>query len=165
MEKIPNQRISEWAIAEKHLFLLFFLFFILTFGTTYQFPYILNLQACKCVKSRWFCVEIDGELGKAILKQNAEKYETINQYDLEVFKKIHLVSIAESLAGEICRRTENAIPADLFMVENVKACGNSTTALQEDNVMMKKIFFLSSLEVPLCLKKKFRLCIRELLLC
>lgn len=86
-----------------------------------------------------FCVEIDGALGKAILKQDSGKYESINQYDLEVFKKFHLVSIAESLAGEICRRTENAIPADLFMVENVKAYGNSTTALQEDNVMMLEL--------------------------
>lgn len=86
-----------------------------------------------------FCVEIDGELGKAILKQDSCKYESINQYDLEVFKKFHLVSIAESLADEICRRTENAIPADLFMVENVKAYGNSTTALQEDIVMMLEL--------------------------
>ncbi|MCQ2577418.1 MAG: FliM/FliN family flagellar motor switch protein [Treponema sp.] len=85
------------------------------------------------------CIEIDGELGKGILKQDSKKYESINQYDLEVFKQFHLVSIAESLAGEICKRTENAIPGDLFAVKSAKAYGNSTTAMQEDNVMMLEL--------------------------
>ena len=86
-----------------------------------------------------FCVEIDGELGKAILKQDSGKYESINQYDLEVFRNFHLVSIAEILAGEICKRTENAIPSDLFSEKNAKSYGNSTTAMQEDNIMMLEL--------------------------
>lgn len=86
-----------------------------------------------------FCVEIDGELGKAILKQDSGKYESINQYDLEVFKKFHLKSIAEILASEICKRTENAIPESLFSEENAKSYGNSTSAMQEDNIMMLEL--------------------------
>ena len=42
VEKTPNQRISEWAIAEKHLFLLFFFFLYWLLAQHIRFKVIFN---------------------------------------------------------------------------------------------------------------------------
>lgn len=82
------------------------------------------------------CIVVDGQIGKALMKQDYKKYESVNEYDLEVFKNIHLKKITEFLAEKISQRTENQIDSQRFDISSVKSCGNPNNSLQEDNIMM-----------------------------
>lgn len=83
-----------------------------------------------------FCIVVDSEIGKAFLKQDYKKYETVNQFDLDVFKKYLLSKITEALHREICNRTENQLDLECFEDQKLKQHSNSNSSLQEEHRMM-----------------------------
>lgn len=83
-----------------------------------------------------FTIVIDGDLGKAFLKQDYKKYELVNLFDLEVFKRFQLTKLAECLCKKISNSTENAIESSKFSIENTKEYGNPNSSRQEEMTMM-----------------------------
>lgn len=83
-----------------------------------------------------FCVEVDEELGKYLLKQDVEKYSAITEFDLEVFKNYFLKEIAGGLWEEIANHSKGNIEPAKFTLEKVRSSGNSNNTKQEENWMM-----------------------------
>lgn len=92
-----------------------------------------------------FCVEVDEELGKYLLKQDVEKYPVITEFDLEVFKSFFLKEIAAELESEISNHTKGNIDPAKFSMENVRSSGNSNNTKQEENCMMLLLTFKCSI--------------------
>lgn len=97
----------------------------------YDFDYIEN----------GFCVEVDKELAKYLLKQDVEKYPAITEFDLEVFKNYFLKEITASLEEEISNHTKGNIESSKFSMEKVRLSGNSNNTKQEENWMMLLLTF------------------------
>ena len=97
----------------------------------YDFDYIEN----------GFCVEVDEELGKYLLKQDVEKFPVITEFDLEVFKNYFLKEIADGLCEEISDHTKGNIEPAKFALEKVRSSGNSNNTKQEENWMMLLLTF------------------------
>lgn len=92
----------------------------------YDFDYVNN----------GLCIVVDSEIGKAFLKQDYKKYETVNQFDLEVFKNYQLSKIVEAIRSEITNRTENQLEMDCLNDKKLKQYSNPNSSLQEENRMM-----------------------------
>lgn len=97
----------------------------------YDFDYIEN----------GFCVEVDKELAKYLLKQDVEKYPAITEFDLEVFKNYFLKEITAGLEEEISNHTKGNIESSKFSMEKVRLSGNSNNTKQEENWMMLLLTF------------------------
>lgn len=97
----------------------------------YDFDYIEN----------GFCVEVDEELGKYLLKQDVEKFPVITEFDLEVFKNYFLKEIVGGLQEEILNHTKGDIEPERFALDKVRSSGNSNNTKQEENWMMLLLTF------------------------
>lgn len=83
-----------------------------------------------------FCIAVDSEIGKAMIKQDFMKHESVDAFDLDVFKNYLLKIIVLKLKEIICKRTDNKIEQERFSLEKVCQYGNPNNAMQEQNYMM-----------------------------
>ena len=83
-----------------------------------------------------FTIEVDPELAKTLLKQDYTKYETITDFDLEVFKNHFLKIISNVMNQKIAIRTDKKLPEEKFSLEKVNASANPNQSRQEEHRMM-----------------------------
>lgn len=84
-----------------------------------------------------FTIEIDPQLAKAILKQDAAKYDLITDFDLDIFKYYFLRSIYNMMAENISKQTSGKINLEKdFPLENASSSATGNNARQEENRMM-----------------------------
>lgn len=83
-----------------------------------------------------FCIEIDKELGKYLLKQDAKKHSEITTFDLEVLNNYFIREISVALQEEITANTNGNISSEKFSMEKVRSSENTNNTKQEENWMM-----------------------------
>lgn len=88
-----------------------------------------------------FCVELDPELGKMLLKQDADKFPSITEFDLEVLKSWFMKEFAAAFAEEIAANTDGSIDAGRFSIDRARSCANTNSANQEEMHMMLLLSF------------------------
>lgn len=88
-----------------------------------------------------FCIELDAELGKMLLKQDAQKYSSITEFDLDVVKNYFVKEIAALLGQEIIANTNDNIDEKHFTISKVRSSSNTNNTNQEENWMMLLLTF------------------------
>ena len=84
-----------------------------------------------------FTVEVDLTLAKALLKQDLAKYDSITEFDLNVFKDYFLINIYSVIAKAVLKQTDGKIDlAKQLPFENVSANASANNSRQEENHMM-----------------------------
>ena len=100
----------------------------------YDFDYLNN----------GFCVELDTELGKMLLKQDAEKFPYITEFDLEVLKSWFMKELAAAFQEEVAANTDGSIDGGRFSIDKARSCGNVNSANQDEMHMMLLLSFKCS---------------------
>ncbi len=75
--------------------------------------------------NRGFCIEVDPQIAKALMKQDFSKHELITDFDLDVFKNYFLSKISKVLNEKAGLKTEK-----------ITASANTNLIRQEENRMM-----------------------------
>lgn len=88
-----------------------------------------------------FCIELDAELGKMLLKQDASKFPSVTEFDIDVVKNYFVNQIALTLGQEIIASTNGNIDIKRFGADKVKSYSNTNTVNQEENLMMILLTF------------------------
>lgn len=88
-----------------------------------------------------FCIEIDTELGKMLLRQDAAQFPAISGFDLEVFKSWYLKEFAVAFSDEIAANTNGSIDTNRFSIEKARSADGASSANQEEMHMMLLLSF------------------------
>ena len=84
-----------------------------------------------------FTIEVDPTLAKALLKQNASKYDSITEFDLNVFKDYFLINIYSVIAQTALKQTGGKVDlAKQFPFENASVATSANNSRQIEYRMM-----------------------------
>ena len=84
-----------------------------------------------------FTIEVDPELAKALLKQDASKFNLITDFDLDVFKNYFLKIIYTVISQNVSKQTDGKLElTKLFPLEKAGMSATSNNARQDENRMM-----------------------------
>jgi len=84
-----------------------------------------------------FTVEIDTQLAKTLLKQDAAKYDLITEFDLNVFKDYFLKIITDVIYKNVQKQTDGKIElSKKCPIENSVSSATGNNSRQKENLMM-----------------------------